>query len=253
LRRTTGHGYPLNIVQDNGYTRSLRALGRDLPRPPAILVVSAHWLTRGTFVSCSSHPEQIYDFAGFHEELYAVRYPAPGAPDVAEHVVRRGAVFPVRCLDDWGLDHASWAVLLHLYPDADIPVLELSLDVSRSERDHYRLARDLAPLRDAGVLVIGSGNIVHNLGRMAPDTNARPYPWAVRFDEAVRAALLGGDHDRLIAYDRGLPDAALAVPTNDHYLPMLYTVALQRPGESVTFTNETIQHGSVSMRGSRIG
>jgi len=248
-----GHGSPMNIVLDNAYTRSLRELGASLPRPRAILVVSAHWLTRGTFVSCSSRPQQIYDFFGFPSELYEVKYPAPGSPEVGGRVEAAGKDVPIRCSGEWGLDHASWAVLTHMYPDAHIPVLELSLDLARPEEDHYRLARYLAPLRDEGVLIIGSGNIVHNLAKMKPAMDAEPFAWSTRFDEAVRTALLDGDHERLVAYDQGLPDARLAVPTNDHYLPLLYVTALQRKGEPVTFSHEGIQHGSVSMRGFRIG
>lgn len=248
-----GHGSPMNIVLDNGFTRSLRDLGRTLPRPKAVLVVSAHWLTRGTFVSCASRPQQVYDFYGFPDALYEVQYPAPGSPADAESVVRRGAGFPVRCSRERGLDHAAWAVLTHMYPGADVPVLELSLDIFRPARDHHHFAKDLAQLRDEGMLIIGSGNIVHNLALMDPAMDAGPFAWALRFDEAVKDALLSGDHIRLVEYDRALPDALLAVPTNDHYLPLLYVAALQQPGERITFTHESIQHGSVSMRCFLIG
>jgi len=247
-----GHGSPMNIVLDNSYTRSLHELGKALQRPKAILVVSAHWLTRGTFVTCSERPEQIYDFFGFPEELYAVRYPAPGSSGVGSRVVEAGRSFPVSCSGDWGLDHASWAVLMHLYPDADIPVLELSLDMSLHEREHERLARELAPLRDEGVLIIGSGNIVHNLGALSPRMNDS-FDWAVRFDEEAKQCLLDGDRERLVEHRKAFKDSNLAIPTNDHYLPLLYAAALRNEGEPLVFTHESIQHGSVSMRCFRIG
>jgi 4,5-DOPA dioxygenase extradiol len=247
-----GHGSPMNIVLDNGYTRSLRELGKELPRPKAVLVVSAHWLTRGTFVSCQERPEQIYDLYGFPEELYEVRYRAAGSPVDAERVVRSGKRFPVRCSDEWGIDHAAWAVLTHLYPDADIPVLELSLDTSMPEQEHLKMARELAPLRDAGVLVIGSGNIVHNLRDMSWEADAS-FDWAERFDREVKQALLAGDHEKLADHRKAFRDSGLAVPTSDHYLPLLYSIALQRSGEKLSFTHESIQHGSVSMRCFRIG
>lgn len=247
-----GHGSPMNIVLDNAYTRSLRELGKVLPRPKAILVVSAHWLTRGTFVTCNEHHEQIYDFFGFPEELYEVRYSAPASAAVGSRVVEAGKGFPAACSSEWGLDHASWAVLVHLYPDADIPVLELSLDMSRHEREHERLARGLAPLRDEGVLIIGSGNIVHNLGVMSPRMDDS-FDWAVRFDEDVKKCLLDGDRERLVEHRKAFKDSALAVPTNDHYLPMLYAAALRNDGEPLVFTHESVQHGSVSMRCFQIG
>jgi 4,5-DOPA dioxygenase extradiol len=247
-----GHGSPMNIVLDNAFTRSLRELGRVLPRPRAILVVSAHWLTRGTFVTCAAQPEQIYDFAGFPKELYEMRYPAPGSPAEGKKIAAAGMGFPVSCSEDWGLDHASWAVLVHLFPAADIPVLELSLDISRPERDHLRLARGLAPLRDDGILIIGSGNIVHNLGAMVWDMDAS-FDWAMRFDEDVKACLESGDRERLAEYRSAFRDAGLAVPTNDHYLPLLYAAALRDDDEQLSFTYEGIQHGSVSMRCFRIG
>ena len=253
-----GHGSPLNLVLENGFTRSLAKLGRTLPRPKAILVVSAHWLTKGTFVTCEEKPQTIYDFFGFPDELYSLQYPSPGAPAEARLVREcvRGAA--VSC-GNRGLDHGAWAVLRHMYPDADIPVMEMSLDYTFDERHpkplsyHYELARELSGLRKQGVLIIGSGNIVHNLGRLDYENiDAAAFDWAAEFDEAVKADLLSRRHDALLRTpDRG--PSRLAVPTLDHYLPLIYAIALQKKDEPLTFIHEGFQYGSVSMRCFRIG
>lgn len=242
-----GHGSPINIVEDNSYTRSLAALGKDLPKPQAILVVSAHWQTRKTYITGAQLPPTIYDFYGFPDELYRVTYPAPGSPAIAARVqaVTQEAIL----VDDKrGIDHAAWAVLKHMYPSADIPVLELSLDVEKSPADHYQLAKKLAPLREEGILIIGSGNIVHNLSRINFDElYGSPYPWAVRFDGLIEQLLTTHDHDRLLDY-ANLPDSQLAIPTDEHYLPMLYAAALQTEQDSLRFTCTDMQNGSISMR-----
>jgi len=255
-----GHGSPMNIILDNSYTRSLSALGRQLPRPKAIMVVSAHWLTNGTRVTCTKKPMTIYDFYGFPDELYALDYPSPGAPHEAQAVTETVTDVPVSCDREWGLDHASWAVLRHLYPAADIPVFEMSLDYSFNEwhpkplQYHYDLARELSVLRRKGVLIIGSGNIVHNLGIINfEDMDAEPYAWALEFDERVKKNLLARNHRDLIRYDGNGKASALAVPTLDHYLPMIYAIALQEKDDELTFIHEGIQNASVSMRCFRIG
>lgn len=255
-----GHGSPMNIILDNSYTRALAGLGRDLPRPRAIMVVSAHWLTRGTAVTCTDVPETVRDFYGFPEELYELDYPCPGAPAVAGEVTRTVRSLPVRCDAQWGLDHASWAVLRHMYPAADIPVFEMSLDYRFNEphpqplRYHYDLAAQLAPLRSKGVLIIGSGNIVHNLGIIDfGDMDAEPYDWAVAFDEQVKECLLKRDHATLLDHLRMGNAAQLSVPTLDHYLPMIYAIGLQESGEKLSFVHEGIQNASISMRSFRIG
>jgi 4,5-DOPA dioxygenase extradiol len=242
-----GHGSPMNIVYDNEFTRSLKKLGAEIPPPEAILVVSAHWLTEGTFVTCVKEPEQIYDFYGFPQELYDYRYPAKGSAETAQEVMKTLAKFHVQC-GDWGLDHASWAVLKHLYPMADIPVLELSLCMGAGPEQHYEMGEALKPLREKGVLIIGSGNIVHNLGRIRWETDAEPFDWAVEFDNQVKGLILEREHRKLIDYYSLGENARLAVPTNDHYLPLLYTLALQGKDEKVTFIHEGIQNGSVAMR-----
>jgi len=248
-----GHGSPMNIIQDNSYTRSLVALGESLPRPAAILVVSAHWLTAGVYAGCMEQPRTIHDFQGFPRALYERRYACPGAPAFGQATAELLRDAPARCDLTWGLDHAAWAVLAHLYPQADTPVYELSLDLNMPARRHYELGRLLRPLRRKGVLIVGSGNLVHNLRRVDFRDDAPSFDWAVEADELFKAALLRGDHDRLIDYQELGRPAALAIPTPDHYLPMLYALALQEPGEALTFTHEGIQNGSVSMRCFRIG
>ncbi len=255
-----GHGSPINIISDNDYTRSLSALGKRLPKPKAIMVVSAHWLTNGTFVTCVNKPKTIYDFYGFPDELYARTYPSPGAPEEAKAVTAIVHKSVVACDQHWGLDHASWAVLTHLYPKADIPVFEMSLDYSFNDwhpkplQYHYDLAAELAPLREQGVLIIGSGNIVHNLKLIDfEDMDAKPYAWAEEFDDMVKEALLARNHRGLIRYQESAKEAGLSVPTLDHYLPMIYAVALQEKGEPLTFIHEGFQNASVSMRCFQIG
>lgn len=256
-----GHGSPMNLLADNAFTRSLDAWRGRLPeRPRAILVVSAHWLTDGTSVTGAPRPRTIHDFYGFPEELYALSYPSPGAPDVAELVAASVRRTPVRCDLSWGLDHAAWSVLRHLYPAADVPVLELSLDYSFNDRHpkplryHYELASELAGLRRRGVLVVGSGNVVHNLAVADFEhMDAEPFAWAATFDERVKECLLEGNHGPLLELERLGRESALAVPTLDHYLPMVYALGLQEEGERLTFAHEGLQNASVSMRCFQIG
>ncbi len=255
-----GHGSPLNIILDNNFTRSLGALGKNLPAPRAIMVISAHWLTNGTFVTCVNKPRTIYDFSGFPDELYEMRYPSPGAPVEARMVIDTVRKAAVACDQHWGLDHASWAVLKHMYPKADVPVFEMSLDYTFNDwhpkplQYHYDLAAELAELRNRGVLIIGSGNIVHNLKLVDFDNmDAKPYPWAVEFDAQIKELLLRRSHPDLIRYRDNGRAFALAVPTLDHYLPMIYTIALQGKGEPLSFIHEGFQNASISMRCFRIG
>lgn len=255
-----GHGSPLNVILDNSFTRSLAALGNHLPKPKAIMVISAHWLTKGTFVGCMKKPKIIYDFNGFAEELYNVVYPCSGAPEEAAFVTGAANKAVVKCDHSRGLDHGAWAILRHLYPRADIPVFQLSLDYTFNESDpkplqhHFDLAAGLSELRSQGVLMIGSGNIVHNLG-MFDFTNieAKPFDWAVEFDERVKENLIRENHHSLIHYPTRGKAAALAVPTLDHYLPMIYAIALREKDEPLTFTYEGFQYGSISMRCFQIG
>lgn len=255
-----GHGSPMNIIQNNSYTQSLVKLGKELPKPKAIMVISAHWMTDGTFVTCNEKPKTIYDFYGFPQELYEINYPSPGSPDKADLACKAVSKVPVECSNQWGLDHASWAVLRHMYPEADIPVFEMSIDYSFNEwhpkmmQYHYDMATELRELRKHGVVIIGSGNIVHNLSLIDfRNVDAKPYEWAVEFDEKVKTNLLSGNHRDLIEYLNMGETAKLAVPTLDHYMPMIYAIALQEEGESLEFFHEGFQNASVSMRCFKIG
>ncbi|HWI40753.1 MAG TPA: 4,5-DOPA dioxygenase extradiol [Verrucomicrobiae bacterium] len=245
-----GHGNPMNAVSDSPFSAAWAELGHRLPAPSAILSVSAHWETDGTRVTTMERPRTIHDFYGFPEELYRVQYPAPGSRDLAERV--RRLVPEVMEDAGWGLDHGTWAVLCRMYPAADVPVVQLSLNRRLSPAAHVSLARRLAPLRDEGVLIVGSGNIVHNLGVMQWG-EAKPYPWAEEFDRLSAELILAGDLDVLCDYQNLGEAARLSIPTNEHYLPLLYALALRRPDDAVAFFAEEIVLASVSMRGVRIG
>ncbi len=255
-----GHGSPMNIILDNSYTRSLSGLAAILPKPKAIMVISAHWLTKGTSVTCMERPKTIHDFYGFPDELFAQRYPSPGAPEEARATADLVKTVKIACSSEWGLDHASWAVLKHVYPKADIPVFEMSLAYSYNEwhpkplHYHYAIARELSELRHRGVLIIGSGNIVHNLGMLDfENIDAPVYDWASEFDELIKDNLITRNHDALLCYHELGTSSSLAVPTLDHYLPMIYAVALQEKTEPLTFIHEGFQYGSISMRCFKIG
>jgi len=246
-----GHGNPMNAIEDNEFSRAWEEIGRDLPRPKAVLCVSAHWETNGSRVTAMEKPRTIHDFYGFPDELNAKEYPAPGAPEWAEKtrkILRKATVKPDL---DWGLDHGTWAVLCRMFPKADVPTFQLSLDRTRPAQDHYDIGRELAPLRDQGVLIVGSGNMVHNLRLM--EWRDKPFDWATRFDSKLRKLIEDRDHKALINYKDLGQDARLAIPTNEHYLPLLYTLALQNEGEKLSFFTEKVTLGSISMRGLRIG
>ncbi len=251
-----GHGSPLNAILDTPYTRSLRDLSLRLPRPEAVCVVSAHWQTAGTRVSCQGRLGQIHDFYGFPRELYEIQYAPPGHTALARRAVAAlgGDAEGVSCDDSWGHDHAGWTVLMHLFPQADMPTFFISMDMAAPPARHAELGARLAPLRDEGVLVLGSGNGVHNLAAAdLGDMDAEPDPRGVRFDAHVRDALLAGDLDALVDFSRWGPDAVYSVPTLDHYLPLLWVAALREAGEPVTFPCETFQNRSVSMRSVLVG
>jgi 4,5-DOPA dioxygenase extradiol len=249
-----GHGHPLNAILRNDFTSALALAGADLPRPEAILVVSAHWLSRNEVaVSATEQPETIYDFGAFHPDLFRITYSAPGAPRQAQQVADLITARAVRVDPRRGLDHGAWTILLHLFPAADIPVFQLSIDVAQPPRFHYDLARKLVPLRSEGVMVVGSGNIVHNLRRVDwENENAPAEDWARAFDERAKDLLFRRRHDDLIQCER-LEFAGAAVPTNDHYLPLLYTIGLQQPGEGLQFLFEGFQYANISMRSLQIG
>lgn len=246
-----GHGSPMNAIEDNAFRREWQALGRQLPRPRAILCVSAHWETRGVYISAAVRPDTIHDFYGFPKALFDVRYGAPGSPELAHRVAELLSASRVHLDPARGLDHGAWGVLGPMYPDADIPVVQLSLSSLQPGAWHYDLARALAPLRDEGVLVVGSGNIVHNL-RLFRFNDPTPYDWALRFDEEVAERIADGHHEGLLGYETLGPDALLSIPTPEHYLPLLYVLALQADDEPVRFLNEQVL-GSISMRSVVIG
>jgi len=252
-----GHGNPMNAIKPNRYTDAWRELGASLPRPAAILAVSAHWYIRSTAVTAMARPRTLHDFGGFPRELFEVEYPAPGSPALARRVQQLLAPVAVALDEDithgWGLDHGTWSVLVHAFPRADIPVVQLSLDATQSSDWHYALARQLAPLRDEGVLIIGSGNIVHNLRRLTWTDDAPPYAWSQRFSDWVGGHLLAGEHAPLIHYLGNGEDAQLSVPTAEHYLPLLYVIAQQRPDEAVSFPVSGIEMGAIDMRSVAVG
>jgi 4,5-DOPA dioxygenase extradiol len=245
-----GHGNPMNAIEHNEFHAAWSALGRRLPKPQSILCVSAHWETRNTYVTAIDRPETIHDFYGFPKALFEVRYPAPGDPALAQRVAALVASERIRLDPGRGLDHGAWSVLVAMYPDADVPVVQLSMDTSRPGRHHYALARQLAPLRDEGVLVICSGNIVHNL-RQFDFRDPTPLAWAERCDAEICAHIAAGRHDALMDYPTD-DEGRLAVPTPEHYLPLLYAIALQQPGEQAEFFNSTVR-GAFSMTSVLIG
>ena len=248
-----GHGSPAYAFEDNRYTRAWRQVGEQLPRPGAIVAISAHWYTQGTAVTAAENPRTIHDFYGFPEELFRFRYPAPGVPALAQRL--RDLLQPAKVTLDyeWGFDHGSWAVLKHLYPQADIPVIQLSIDSTQGPQYHYELGRRLTPLRDEGVLILGAGNVVHNLRLMQRQRTAAPAPWATEFNDTVRGYILSGDHEALIRYTELGQSAAYSVPTPEHYLPLLYVMALQTSADTATIPIDGVELGSVSMLSVAIG
>jgi 4,5-DOPA dioxygenase extradiol len=249
-----GHGNPMNAILNNPFTQRLTSWGAELSlRPRAILVISAHWLSRGTHVSVTPKPSTIHDFGGFPSELYSIQYPAPGAPDIAREAVKMITSLQVVADINRGLDHGAWTILKHLYPDAEIPVFQLSIDYYQSLSWHYDLAAELKELRHKGVLIIGSGNIVHNLYQVDFNENAKPFPWALEFDEMVQSNLMAGDFKRLNNPESFGTASKLAVPTPDHYIPMLYTLGLADPSEKLELIYREIQNAAVSMLSFQIG
>jgi 4,5-DOPA dioxygenase extradiol len=242
-----GHGNPMNAVEANAFHRSWRTLGQDLPEPRAVLCISAHWEAPGVFLTASAHPATIHDFYGFPRALFDVQYPAPGAPDLAQ---RTAAMLGAQLDPQRGLDHGTWSVLAPMYPDASIPVVQLSLDTRQAGAFHYELAKKLAPLRDEGVLIIGSGNIVHNL-RLFDFQDPDPLEWAARSDADIRQRIQAHDHSSLVNHDT-LPDAGRAIPTPEHFLPLLYALALQEKNEPLRFFNTAVL-SSISMTSLQIG
>ncbi len=246
-----GHGNPMNAIEDNEFSKGWAEVGKQLPRPTAILCISAHWLTRGTKVTAMEKPETIHDFGGFPQTLFDVQYPSPGSPAFASETKRLIKKTTVELDYEWGLDHGCWSVLNKMFPAADIPVYQLSIDYYQPPEYHYELAKELAELRKKGVLIFGSGNIVHNLGLVQWQDTA--FDWAIEFDTKISELISKGDHNSIIHYKDLGKAAQLSVPTNDHYLPLLYPLALQGENDSVSYFNVKNTMGSISMRSILIG
>lgn len=249
-----GHGNPMNALLSNAYTAAWASIGASIPRPRAVLSISAHWFVPGIAVTAMDEPRTIHDFGGFPRELFEVKYPAPGDPALARHVQELLAPLPVASDLNWGLDHGTWSVLKHVFPMADIPVLQLSIDETRPPAFHYELGQRLRPLRDEGILLMGSGDVVHNLHTYAWGKHpVEPYDWAVRFEARARELILKGEHAPLVDYTSLGKDALLSIPTPEHYLPLLYVLGAGIQGEPITFPVEGVDGGSVSMLAVQIG
>jgi 4,5-DOPA dioxygenase extradiol len=251
-----GHGNPMNAIEDNEFVQGWRRVGKTLPRPNAILCISAHWETRGTYVTAMEKPRTIHDFGGFPQKLYEVDYPAPGSPELAKETQRLIRKTEVQLDEQWGLDHGAWSVIMHLFPKADVPVIEMSLDRFQPAKCHYELARDLAPLRRKGVLIIGSGNMVHNLRMVAWDqfhVDNYSYDWALEASSKMKQYLVEGKHQNLINFKSEGKAFDLAIPTPEHYLPLLYTLALKEDHEPLSLFNDKAVAGSLTMTSVKIG
>ncbi len=248
-----GHGSPMNTLASNRYTEAWSKLGASVPKPKAILSISAHWFTRGTAVTAMEEPKTIHDFGGFPQALFDVQYPARGDPGLAARVRDLLAPVEVHLDQSWGLDHGTWSVLAHAFPGAGIPVVQLSVDATRPGQFHYETGKRLAPLREEGVLIIGSGNVVHNLMLMRRGERVPAFDWAQRFNDKVRAALASGNHQALIDFEQLGEDARLSVPTPEHYLPLLYIAALQAEDETMAFAVDGYEAGSLGMLSAAAG
>jgi 4,5-DOPA dioxygenase extradiol len=251
-----GHGSPMNGIEDNEFSRRWTAMGREIPEPAAVLVVSAHWFTRGTRITAMDFPRTIHDFGGFPKELYQVQYPAPGNPALAGETASLLRSAHVELDHDWGLDHGAWTVVRHMYPKANIPVLQLSIDFTKAPDYHYQLAKELVDLRKKGVLIIGSGNMVHNLRMVSwekMDEVGFGYDWALTMNEKFKSLIEAGDHNALQDYEGLGAEARLAIPTPEHYLPLIYTLGLQNDKDPLMFFNDHAVAGSLTMTSVKIG
>ncbi len=246
-----GHGSPTNVIEDNEFSRAWKAAGKALPKPKAVICISAHWVTRGTLITAMDKPRTMYDFYGFPQEMYEIRYDAPGAPDLAEQVRRIIKNTEVKPDLEWGLDHGTWTVLKRMFPKADVPVIQMSLDANIEPQKHYEISAQLKELREEGVLIVGSGNIVHNLRMARFDDSA--YGWAVEFDQRIANWIRQNDHEPIIHFEKGDQAASLAINSAEHYVPLLYTLALQEENEPISFFADKVMGGSISMRSVRIG
>lgn len=249
-----GHGHPMNALLDNSFTQRLGKLGKDIEKPNAVMVVSAHWETRGTYVSVNSTPKTIYDFGRFDDRLFQIKYEPKGHPDLAQEVINTAPEYNIQPDDKMGLDHGAWTILKFIFPEQDIPVFQLSVDYTQPASYHFQLAAALKKLREKGVLIIGSGNIVHNLRRMDwHNINAQPYDWTIEFDETVKNKLNTGNFSELVDYKKLGTSAMMSIPTPDHYLPMIYTIGLADKNEPISYLYEGYQYAGISMRCFQVG
>lgn len=248
-----GHGSPMNGIEDNEFSLEWAKIARELPRPKAVLVVSAHWLTSGTHITAMPSPRMIYDFGGFPKPLYEVKYPAPGSPELARETAELIKKTQIGLDHDWGFDHGSWTVVRRMYPDADIPMLQLSIDYARPASFHHELAGELAALRKKGVLIIGSGNMVHNLRMVNFSMGETGFDWAIEMNEFFKKNIADGNHQPLIDWEKIGSAAKLAIPTPDHYYPLMYTLGMKTAGETVQFFNDKPMAGSLTMTSVRLG
>ena len=250
-----GHGSPMNAIEENEFVTGFRNVAKEIPKPNAILCVSAHWETKGTFVTAMQNPTTIHDFGGFPKELFAVQYPAPGSPDLAKDTKSLITKTEVGLDDKWGLDHGAWSVIKHLYPNADVPIIQMSIDYSQTPQYHYELARQIKSLREKGVLVIGSGNMVHNL-RMVSWKQLNEnfgFDWTIEANEKMKKYILNGDHKQLINFRSQGKAFDLAIPTPEHYLPLIYSLALKDDKDEVSLFNDKAVAGSLTMTSVKIG
>lgn len=250
-----GHGSPMNAIEENEFVTGFRNIGKGIPKPKAIIVISAHWETRGTFVTAMDKPRTIHDFGGFPQALFDVQYPAPGNPELAKETKSIIKKTEVGLDQRWGLDHGAWSVVKHLYPKADVPIIQMSIDYTQGAQYHYELAKELAILRKKGVLIVGSGNMVHNLGMIAWDklnTDSYGYDWAIEANEKMKQYILSGDHKQLINYHSQGKAWELAIPSPEHYLPLIYTLALKDDNEKISLFNDKAVAGSLTMTSVKI-
>ena len=249
-----GHGSPMNGIEDNEFSQRWTKLAQEIPTPKAVLVISAHWFTRGTKITAMDFPQTIHDFGGFPRELFAVQYPAPGDAALAQETASLIKTAPVELDHDWGLDHGTWTIVRHMYPQANVPVLQLSIDYTKGPQYHYELAKELTALRRKGVLIMGSGNMVHNLRLVSWEMiNGGGYDWTHTMNEKFKDLILHRDHQPLINYQTLGKEALLAIPTVEHYLPLLYTLGLQGQDEAVSFFNDKMVGGSLTMTSVKMG
>ena len=251
-----GHGSPMYVIEENEFTRTWEKLGEIIPTPKAIICISAHWETRGTHVTSMQHPPTIHDFGGFPRELYEIQYPAPGDPELAKETIETFIGSKVIADEKWGLDHGAWSVIRRMYPKAEIPVIQMSLDYTKSPKEHYDLAKELTQFRDKGVLVIGSGNMVHNLQKVSwdkPDDEEYGFDWSIEANDKFKTLILENKYNELINYKQLGTAVQMAVPTPDHYLPLLYALALKTENEEISFFNDKAVMGSLTMTSLKIG